>query len=539
MDLSIESLVENLAPDGASSTDEPLDGINVTDTSTHVGAQASKSGGGGADNTASNGRRRLKQQEQELVGAPLTVWRNVGTAGSAMDAVVHTAVGGTALLFDSPDTEPFVQLFSAYMSFGSASSSINWGTADGKGWSIMAYARAPPSSTASSERLFEFSGGGELANAISFGRSGTSSSGEYAVYGPGGSSDVLLHTEVPSLWNNEWRLMIATTSNSSYTVVVDGELVASGPTSALVGSRTTSLNYIGRSSAAGVPYTSSLQFRELKFWMVPLDIEDIDYLQEFAATQWGATVSGVPLEEQLREAARGAPQAPRAAPTAAPQGSPPAAPRGSPPAAPRGSPPAAPRGSPPAAPRGSPPAAPRGSPPALALRAPQPQPLPAATPPALSPPRLLPLIKMLPAAKAPPVDAAKQIGKGPPLGQGTNRKAAPSSSPGKAAPSSSPAAATNASSANAAATNASRAVGQGRQQQGQARGTPAAGYVSGLYISPEIRASAAYKVRVDIGCVVLCNNIITCFRHHMKRSAGACSNPAVLLCAGPCCRPRK
>jgi hypothetical protein len=423
-----------------------------------------------------------------------------------MDAVVHTASGGTALLFDSPDIEPYVQLDGAYMSFGSASTKLDWNTEGAKGWSIMAYARAPPSSTALSERLFEFSGGGELVNAISFGRAGTSSSGEYVVYGPGGSSEVQLRIQVPDLWNNEWRLVTATTTNSSYTVLVDGELVVSGPTSALVGSRTTSLNYVGRSSAAAVPFAKGMQFRELKFWMVPLDTEDIDSLHQLAASQWGATVLDVPVMEQLREAARGASHPPPTVPPAAPQGS----------GVPLMQQPNEPTSGTPQPPRAMPPAAQQVSPPALALRAPQPQPQPqpapqpqpqpqpapqpapqpqpqpAAMPPALSPPRLLPPVKSPPAANAPPVSTTKQTGKGLPQGQGTNTTAVPSSNTGESVPNST---STASNSSSKAPSIANRAAGQGQQQQG----TPAAGYVSGLYISPEIRASATYKVRPASG----------------------------------------
>ena len=71
----------------------------------------------------------------------------------------------------------------------------------------------------------------------------------------------------------------------------------------LVGSRTTSLNYIGRSSAATVPYANGLQFKELKFWLVPLQVEEIDSLHEVAASQWGANVLGVPVKEQLEKPA--------------------------------------------------------------------------------------------------------------------------------------------------------------------------------------------------------------------------------------------
>ncbi len=456
---------------GASSLGTSTEAASIAD----VAAPASRSSATSKDPRASRDRRRLKQQKQEPVGVPLTRWRNDGAAGSTMDAVVHVAsAGGTALLFNSPDIEPYVQLDSAYMSFGSADTKIDWNTAGGKGWSIMAYARAPPSSTASSERLFEFSGGAELVNAISFGRAGTSSSGEYVLYGPGGSSEVQLRTRVPDLWNNEWRLVIATTTNSSFTVLVDGELAVSGPTSALVGSRTTSLNYVGRSSAAAVPFASGLQFRELNFWMVPLEPEEIDSLHQHAASQWGANVSDVPVMQQLREeAARSAPQPPDAMPPAAPQGSPPALAL--------------------SAPQPQPLSAPQPQP--------QPQPQPVAMPLAVSPPSRLPPVKAPPAAKAPPV------------GQGANRTASNSSTVRSAPNSSSPASKNTSAASNStpAASNststapstASRPAGQGQQQQ-EFRGTPAAGYVSGLFISPAIRASATYKVRIGVARIRQC-----------------------------------
>jgi hypothetical protein len=243
-------------------------------------------------------RRRLQQSTAPLA---LTAWPNTGTAagGVTATAVLGTSVlgaGGSVELANTSGT-PYVTLTDAYLEI---SGTLDWDTTAGGGWTVMAVVSAPTAGPAY-ERVLEFSrAGATLVDGIILGRDDSPAGAAYAVTGAGGASDRPVFASFGAeVFGAGWRVLTATTNATSWALLVDGAVVASGNTSKPVASRTTDQGYIGKSSNPDIGLANGLQIRQLAVWFEPLSTQQLADLHSYIARIWGMTMAPpAPLPSQ-------------------------------------------------------------------------------------------------------------------------------------------------------------------------------------------------------------------------------------------------
>jgi hypothetical protein len=231
------------------------------------------------------GARRLLQAEAPLA---LTAWLNSGSAGLAVSATAVLGAGGYVQLSNGSGM-PYVELSNAYMSLNGT---LSWDTTAGGGWTVMVVVSAPATG-ATYERVLEFfKAGATLVDAIMLGRDDAPGGAAYAVTGPGGASDrPVFGSFGAGVFGNGWTVLTATTTASSWSLLVDGAVVATGNTTKPVASRTTDRGYIGKSSNPDVGQASELRIRQLSVWFEPLTPPQLADLHEHVGSVWDIVVA--------------------------------------------------------------------------------------------------------------------------------------------------------------------------------------------------------------------------------------------------------
>jgi hypothetical protein len=232
-----------------------------------------------------SGARRLLQAGAAL---EISAWPNAGSAGSVVSSTAVLGAGGSVQLSNSSGT-PYVELTSAYLEL---SGTLAWDTTAGGGWTVMAVVSAPASGVPY-ERVLEFCKAGTTSvDAVMLGRDDTPGGAAYAVTGPGGARDRPVFAGFGAgVFGGGWRVLTATTNASSWALLLDGAVVASGNTSTPVASRTTDQGYIGKSSNANIGLASGLRIRQLSVWFEPLTVPQLADLHAYVGGVWGIAVA--------------------------------------------------------------------------------------------------------------------------------------------------------------------------------------------------------------------------------------------------------
>jgi hypothetical protein len=239
---------------------------------------------------AAGGSGGISARRLQQTGVPLTVtaWPNAGSGGQLVSATAVIGTGGSVELSNSSG-KPYVTLNNAYMTLDGT---LNWDTTAGGGWTVMAVVNAPATGV-SYERVVEFAKAGvPLVDAVILGRADTPGGAAYAVTGAGGISDRPVFASFGTgVFGAGWRVLTATTNATSWALLVDGLVVASGNTSKPVASRTTSQGYIGKSSNADIGLADGMQIRQLSVWFEPLSLQQLAAVHAYTGQVWGLSIS--------------------------------------------------------------------------------------------------------------------------------------------------------------------------------------------------------------------------------------------------------
>ncbi len=229
-------------------------------------------------------RRRLQQSAAPLA---ISAWPNAGAGGPVVDATAVFGAGGSVELANTSGT-PYVTLTNAYLEI---SGTLDWDTTAGGGWTVMAVVSAPAAGI-TYERVLEFSkAGAPLVDAVIMGRDDDPAGAAYAVTGPGGGSDRPVFASFGAeVFGAGWRVLTATTNATSWALLLDGAVVASGNTSKPVASRTTDRGYIGKSSNPDIGLANRLQIRQLAVWFEPLSTQQLADLHSYTGRLWGIPI---------------------------------------------------------------------------------------------------------------------------------------------------------------------------------------------------------------------------------------------------------
>jgi hypothetical protein len=214
-------------------------------------------------------------------GGAISSWANEGYAGGAYSAV---AASNTPLSSIEMQTEGGLPHVSLRHSSFEIDGLIEWETTrPGTGWTISMLARAPAQGTDSVSFFHAGIGpdtdtpGIPTSAHIDLAR-GEWGTADVTVLHANGSAAASCHLKSP-LWDgNSWHTITVVATHEGMTVYKDGALWCNAE--AQLGSRTTDVQYIGRSPALPAALMTA-DIRQLAVWLQPLS------LMEREAWEWG------------------------------------------------------------------------------------------------------------------------------------------------------------------------------------------------------------------------------------------------------------